>query len=113
MLELTTIKQAALNYLLSDLEVLPEHHQLFEVVGATKFDNNECMVNISIVGLIGKYWNIFVDSSTGKILPGCEFNTDSQELNEPHHYSHLPDYLNQLLDRLTEKVLGKLNDVAD
>ena len=104
MLELTTIKQIALNYLLLDLEVFPEHRHLFEVVGATCFDNNEYMINISIVGLVGKYWNVFVDSNTGKILSDCEFNTDCQDLHEPHQYSHLPDYLNQLLDRLTEKV---------
>ncbi|NES63929.1 MAG: hypothetical protein F6K24_00850 [Okeania sp. SIO2D1] len=34
MLELTTIKQTALDYLLSNLEVFPEHRHLFEVVGA-------------------------------------------------------------------------------
>lgn len=101
MLEVTTVEQTALNYLLSDLEILPDHHHLFEVVGATCFENNECMVNVSIVGLVGKYWNVFVDSNTGEILPGCEFNTDCQDLNESHQYSHLPDYLNQLLDRLT------------
>lgn len=101
MLELNAIKQTALNYLLSDLEVFPEHHHLFEVVGATYFDNNECMINISIVGLIGKYWNVFVDSNTGKTSPDCEFNTDCEDFNETHQYSHLPDYLNQLLDRLT------------
>jgi len=55
MLELATIKQTALNYLLSDLEVFPEHRHLFEVVGATCFDNNEWMINISIAGLVGKY----------------------------------------------------------
>ena len=108
MLELNSIKQTALDYLLSDLEVFPEHRHLFEVVGATCFDNNECMVNISIVGLIGKYWNVFVDRNTGKISSACEFNTDRKDLHEPHQYSHLPDYLNQLLDRLTAKVLDKL-----
>ncbi|MEM9217037.1 MAG: hypothetical protein AAGD25_22150 [Cyanobacteria bacterium P01_F01_bin.150] len=113
MLELTTIKQTALNYLLSALEVLPEHHHLFEVVGATCYDNDECMVNITIVGLIGKYWNVFVDGNTGNPSPDCEFNTDREDLHEPHQYSHLPDYLNQLLDRLTAEVLVKLNDVAD
>ncbi len=104
MLQLTTIKQIALDYLLSHLEVFPEHHHLFEVVGATCFDNNEWMINISIVGLIGKYWNVFVDGNTGKISPDCEFNTDCQDLDELHQYAHLPDYLNQLLDRLTAKV---------
>jgi hypothetical protein len=113
MLELATIKQTALDYLLSDLEISPEHRHLFEVVGATCFDNNECMINISIVGLVGKYWNVFVDRKTGRILPICEFNTDRQDLHEPHQYSHLPDYLNELLDRLTEEFLGKLNGVAD
>ena len=109
MLESSIIEQTALDYLLSDLEVLPEHHHLFEVVGATCFDNSECMVNISIVGLVGKYWNIFVNSNTGKVLPGCEFNTDFQDLHEPHQYSHLPDYLNQLLDRLTaEEVIKQI-----
>ena len=105
MLEPTAIKQTALDYLLSNLEVLPEHRHLFEVVGTTHFDNNEWMVNISIVGLVGKYWNVFVDGNTGKISSDCEFYTDCQDLNEPHQYSHLPDYLNQLLDRLTAKVL--------
>ncbi|NEP76879.1 MAG: hypothetical protein F6K39_01015 [Okeania sp. SIO3B3] len=104
MLELNTIKQTALDYLLSNLEVFPEHRHLFEVVGATCFDNNEWMINISIVGLVGKYWNVFVDGNTGKILPDCEFNTDCQSLNKPHQYSHLPDYLNQLLNRLTARV---------
>ncbi|MGD1714028.1 hypothetical protein [Dapis sp. BLCC M172] len=105
MLELTTLKQTALDYLLSNLEVSPEHCHLFEVVGATCFDNNEWMINISIVGLIGKYWSVFVDGNTGKISPDWEFNTDCEYLNEPHQYSHLPDYLNQLLDRLTVKIL--------
>ncbi|MGD1808278.1 hypothetical protein ACP6PL_22985 [Dapis sp. BLCC M126] len=104
MLELTTIKQTALDYLLSHLEVFPEHRHFFEVVGATCFDNDEWMINISIVGLIGKYWSVFVDGNTGKISPDCEFNTDCQDLNKPHQYSHLPDYLNQLLNRLTAKV---------
>ncbi|MEM9542716.1 MAG: hypothetical protein AAGA60_24895 [Cyanobacteria bacterium P01_E01_bin.42] len=99
------VKQKALDYLLSALEVFPEHHHLFEVVGATCFDNHEWMINISIVGLIGKYWNVFVDGNTGKISPDCEFNTDCQDLDEPHQYTHLPNYLNQLLDRLTAKVL--------
>ena len=54
MLEQTTIKQTALDYLLSNLEVLPEHRHLFEVVGATHFNNNEWMINISIVGLVGQ-----------------------------------------------------------
>ena len=71
------------------------------------------MVNISIVGLIGKYWNVFVDRKTGKTSPDYEFNTDRNDLQELHQYSHLPDYLNQLLDRLTAKVLDKLNGVAD
>ncbi|MEL6439623.1 MAG: hypothetical protein AAFQ80_10255 [Cyanobacteria bacterium J06621_8] len=106
MLELTTIKQTALDYLLSDLEVSPEHRHLFEVVGATCYENNEYMINVSIIGLIGKYWNVFVDSNTGEISPDWEFNTDCQDLEEPHKYSHLPDYLNQLLDRLTTKVSG-------
>ncbi len=105
MLEPTTIKQTALNYLLSNLDVLPVHYHLFEVVGTTCFDNNEWMINISMVGLVGKYWNVFVDGNTGKILPDCEFNSDCQDCNEPHQYSHLPDYLNQLLDRLTVKIL--------
>ena len=105
MLELTTIKQTALDYLLSDLAVAPEHRHLFEVVGATCFENNEWMVNISIVGLVGKYWNVFVDGNTGKISPDYDFNSDRQDLNEPHQYSHLPNYLNQLLDRLTVKLL--------
>ena len=105
MLKLTTIKQTALDYLLSNLEVFPEHRHLFEVVGATCFDNNEWMINISIVGLVGKYWNVFVDGNTGEILSDCEFYSDCQDLNEPHQYSHLPDYLNQLLDRLTVKIL--------
>ena len=104
MLEPTTIKQTALDYLFSNLEVFPEHRHFFEVVGATYFDNNEWMINISIVGLVGKYWNVFVDGNTGKISPECEFNTDCKDLNEPHHYSHLPDDLNQLLDRQTAKV---------
>ena len=104
MLESSAIEQTALNYLLSDLEVFPEHRHLFEVVGATCFDNNEWMINISIVGLVGKYWNVFVDGNTGKISPACEFNTDRPDLNEPHQYDHLPDYLNQLLDRQTAKV---------
>ena len=105
MLKLTTIKQTALDYLLSNLEVFPEHRHLFEVVGATCFDNNEWMVNISIVGLVGKYWNVFVDGNTGRTLPDCEFYSDCQDLNELHQYSHLPDYLNQLLARLTVKLL--------
>jgi hypothetical protein len=105
MLEQSTIKQTALNYLLSNLEIHPEHCHLFEVVGTTCFDNNEWMINISIVGLIGKYWNIFVDGTTGKTLADWEFYSDCQELNEPHKYPHLPDYLNQLLDRLTAKAL--------
>ena len=67
------------------------------------------MINVSIVGLVGKYWNVFVDSNTGEILPSCEFNTDGQDLHEPHQYSHLPDYLNQLLDRLTaEEVIRQI-----
>jgi len=101
----TTIKQTALDYLLSNLEVFPEHRHLFEVVGATCFDNNEWMINISIVGLVGKYWNVFIDGTTGNPLPDWEFNTDCQDLNEPHQYPHLPDYLNQLLNRLTVKIL--------
>ncbi len=105
MLKLTTIKQTALDYLLSNLEVFPEHRHLFEVVGATCFDNNEWMINISIVGLVGKYWNVFVDGNTGKISPDCEFYSDCQDGSKPHQYSHLPDYLNQLLDRLTVKIL--------
>ncbi|MGF1539130.1 MAG: hypothetical protein ACFCU5_01555 [Pleurocapsa sp.] len=105
MLEQSTIKQIALNYLLCDLEVHPEHRHLFEVVGASCFDNNEWMINISMIGLVGKYWNVFVDGTTGNPLPGCEFNTDCQDFNEPHQYSHLPEYLNQLLDRLTVKLL--------
>jgi hypothetical protein len=105
MLEQTTIEQTALDYLLSNLDVLPEHRHLFEVVGTTHVDNNEWMINISMVGLVGKYWNVFVDSTTGNSLPGWEFNTDCQDLNEPHQYLHLPDYLNQLLDRLTVKIL--------
>jgi len=105
MLEHTTIEQIALNYLLSNLEIHPEHHHLFEVVGTTCFDNNEWMINISIVGLIGKYWNVVVDGNTGKILPDCEFNSDCQDISKPNQYSHLPDYLNQLLDRLTVKNL--------
>ena len=68
MLEPTTIKQTALDYFLSNLEVLPEDRHLFEVVGATHFNNNEWMINISIVDLVGKYWNIIVDGNTGKIL---------------------------------------------
>ncbi len=104
MLPLTSIKQTALDYLLSNLEVFPEHRHLFEVVGATCFARNEWMINISIVGLVGKYWNVFVDGNTGKILPEWEFNTDCQDLNQPHQYSHLPDYLNQLLNRLSAKV---------
>ncbi|MBP0018420.1 MAG: hypothetical protein J7647_12830 [Cyanobacteria bacterium SBLK] len=104
MLELTTIQQTALDYLLSDLDVFPEHRHLFEVVGTTCFKNNEWMINISIIGLIGKYWNVFVDGNTGKVLPNCEFYTDRQDLHEPHQYSHLPDYLNQLLNRQTEQV---------
>lgn len=90
---------------MSNLEVNPEHHHLFEIVGITYFDNNEWMIDISIVGLVGKYWNVFVDANTGKILPDCEFNTDCQKFNEPHKYPHLPDDLNQLLDRFTAKVL--------
>ena len=105
MLELTTIKQTALDYLLSNLEVFPEHRHLFEVVGTTCFDNNEWMINISIVGLVGKYWNVFVDGNTGKISPDCEFYSDCQDCSKPHQYSHLPNYLNQLLDRLTVKHL--------
>ena len=105
MLEPTTIKQTALDYLLSNLEIFPEHRHLFEVVGATCFDNNEWMINISIVGLVGKYWNVFVDGTTGKTLPDWEFNTDCQDCSKPHQYPHLPDYLNQLLDRLTVKLL--------
>ena len=105
MLEPTTIKQTALDYLLSNLEVLPEHRHLFEVVGTTHFDNNEWMINISMVDLVGKYWNIIVDGNTGKISPDCEFYSDCQDLKESHQYSHLPDYLNQLLDRLTVKLL--------
>ncbi len=58
MLEPTTIEQTALNYLLSNLDVLPEHYHLFEVVGTTCFGNNEWMINISMVGLVGKYWNV-------------------------------------------------------
>ncbi|MEN9521398.1 MAG: hypothetical protein RLZZ381_3986 [Cyanobacteriota bacterium] len=54
MLQQTTIEQIAINYLLSNLEVHLEHHHLFEVVGATCFDNNEWMINISIVGLVSK-----------------------------------------------------------
>ena len=54
MSETNTIEQTALDYLLSNLEVLPEHRQLFEVVGATCFDNNEWMINLSIVGLVGQ-----------------------------------------------------------
>ena len=109
MLEITTIKQTALNYLFSDLEILPDHHHLFEVVGTTCFENNECMINISIVGLVGEYWNVFVDSTTGDVLPGCEFNTDCKDLKESHQYSHLPDYLNQLLDQLTaEEVIKQM-----
>ena len=99
MLKPVTIKQTALDYLLLNLEVFPEHHYLFEVVGVTHFENNEWMISISIVGLIGKYWNVFVDGNTGKISPDYDFNTDCHDLNEPHQYSHLPDYLNQLLDR--------------
>ena len=105
MLKVTTVKQTALNHLLSNLEVFPEHRHLFEVVGATCFDNNEWMINISIVGLVGKYWNVFVDGNTGKISPDCEFNSDCQDCSKPHQYSHLPDYLNQLLDHLTVKIL--------
>jgi len=105
MLEPATIKQTALDYLLSNLAILPEHCHLFEVVGATCFDNHEWLINISIVGLIGKYWNVFVNSNTGKISSDCEFNTDCQDFSKPHQYSHLPDYLNQLLDRLTAKIL--------
>ncbi|NJK57910.1 MAG: hypothetical protein HC939_18915 [Pleurocapsa sp. SU_5_0] len=104
MLEQTTIEQIALNYLLSNLEIHPEHRHLFEVVGTTCFDNNEWMINISIVGLVGKYWNVFVDGTTGKTLADWEFNTDCQDFNETHQYLYLPDYLNQLLDRLTAKV---------
>ena len=101
MSEVTTIEQIALDYLFSELEILPDHHHLFEVVGTTCFENNECMVNVSIVGLVGEYWNVFVDSNTGEVLPGCEFSTDCKDLRESHQYSHLPDYLNQLLDQLT------------
>ncbi|MEM9005312.1 MAG: hypothetical protein AAGE59_17535 [Cyanobacteria bacterium P01_F01_bin.86] len=113
MLELPAIEQTALNYLLSTLEIHTEHRHLFEVVGATYFDNNECMINVGIVGLIGKYWNIFVDRETGNILTGCEFNTNHKDLHKLHRYSHLPDYLNQLLDRLTAEFLSKLNAPAD
>lgn len=105
MLEQTTIEQIAFNYLLSNLEVNPEHHHLFEIVGITYFDNNEWMINISMVGLVGKYWNVFVDGTIDNPLPGWEFNTDCQDFNKPHQYPHLPDYLNQLLDRLTVKLL--------
>ena len=109
MLEITAIEQTALNYLFSDLEILPDHHHLFEVVGATCFDNDECMINVSIIGLVGKYWNVFVDSNTGEVLPGCEFNTDCKDLHEPQQYSHLPDYLNQLLEHLTaEEVIKQI-----
>ena len=101
MLEATIIKQTALKYLFSDLEVSPDHYHLFEVIGTTCYENDECMVNISIVGLVGEYWNVFVDSTTGDVLPCCEFNTDCKDLKESHQYSHLPDYLNQLLDQLT------------
>ena len=106
MLEPVTIKQTALDYLLSNLEVFPEHHHLFEVVGVNHFDNNEWMINISIVGLIGKYWNVFVDGNTGNISSDCEFSSDCQDFSKPHQYSHLPDYLNQLLDLLTVKLLS-------
>jgi hypothetical protein len=105
MLEQNTVEQTALNYLLSNLDVLPELRHLFEVVGTTRFDNNEWMINISMLGLVGKYWNVFVDGTTGNPLPAWEFNTDCQDFNEPHQYPHLPDYLNQLLDRLTVKIL--------
>lgn len=105
MLEQTNIEQTALNYLLSNLEVHLEHYHLFEVVGKIRFDNNEWMINISMVGLVGKYWTVFVDGTTGNPLADWEFNTDCQDFNEPHQYSHLPDYLNQLLDRLTVKIL--------
>ena len=108
MLKLTTIRQTALDYLLSNLEVLPEHRHLFEVVGATCFDNNEWMINISIIGLVGQYWNVFVDGNTGRISPDCEFYSDCQDCSKPHQYSHLPNYLNQLLDHLTAKVLNSL-----
>ncbi|MEL6442230.1 MAG: hypothetical protein AAFQ80_23660 [Cyanobacteria bacterium J06621_8] len=58
MLEPIAIKQTALDYLLSNLGILPEYRQFFEVIGITCFENNEWMINISIVGLVGKYWNI-------------------------------------------------------
>ena len=56
MLETITIKQTALDYLLPNLEVFSEHHHLFEVVGVTHFENNEWLINISIVGLIGQQY---------------------------------------------------------
>ena len=105
MLELTTVKQTALDYLLSNLDVFPEHHHLFEVVGTMCLDNDEWMINISIVGLVGKYWNVFVDGDTGQVSPECDFNSDCQDYNKPYQYPHLPDYLNQLLDRSTLQIL--------
>jgi hypothetical protein len=91
----------ALKYLLDYVKAKPKHYNLFEVVGTTLFENGDWMIDIGIVGLVGKYWTVFVNSNSGTVIDEVNFTTNRTDLDEPHTYSHLPADLNSLLDSFT------------
>ena len=105
MIDKSTASTTAFEYLLEYLEVKPEHQHFFELLDAVVFANDDCMVNIGLLGIIGKYWTVFIDCHSGKVVDEVIFTTDRTDLDQQHNYPHLPDYLNKLLDRYTLSTL--------